>query len=491
MILNQQQLQQQQLQQQQLQQQQLQQNPVRRFLSLTRRASKMKPTRSVATELTAGVSISSLGCDEEEIEEEELEEQESCDWALQDIPNHLSSKQDFVRQMKEGAFQQALETLELTLQVTSQHSMTNLDRTCLFYHRMMVHLELSRENDDQHDMKATSIWKTYLTKIQPKDSSTLPVTTPASLKLFHFFRRKEEWQHALTVAQQLHNTEPVDNETLGTVYFQLGIAATTPHNEAVVYLEHALVHSSFPQKAHAYTALLQTLMGNQEFTKAMDIHQQYLEELPSSSDRSMARLELAECFIANHESKQGLRLLQEGLNESPTSLPLLHAKAEVLLHIGKCNDAIYLYEDMLLLTQESMEQTKILYSLFKLYLRLKLPLQALQYCKQELKLTKKLLGKYHLEVARIYLDRAKLHDGLCDYEEAIRYFNKAIHLETHALNRLQQESLESVDTNAFESYDTQIAELKAGMAETKKLLGKIHYKTGNWTGAVGVTGMSL
>jgi tetratricopeptide (TPR) repeat protein len=105
-------------------------------------------------------------------------------------------------------------------------------------------------------------------------------------------------------------------------------------------------------------------------------------------------------------------------------------------------------------------------------------------------MTKKVLGKNDPEVARIYSDLAHLYNTMCDYPQAISYYTMAVDFMTKALNRLKRECLNSNNEYDLEQYDVQMAELRQSIFETKKLLGKVHYKTGNWSSAVDVTGMN-
>jgi tetratricopeptide (TPR) repeat protein len=459
-----------------------QQNPFKRFL--TNRASMMKQhTRSNATTFTTSSTASSnrvmdAGSQEED-EELQLQQQHA---PTPPVTVALSTRQDLVLELLQaGAYQEALEMTEAAL---PQCPLTQ--RSLLLYYSLMAHLELSTEPNDDHDRQAEQIWK-RLHQVDFTDMVALSLPTASSIKLVDFLCRKEEWKLALRLARD-SSTGEVDTETLGEIHYQVGTSPATPLEDAVECLEQAF--SLMTCKQAAYTALLQALAANQEFTKANHIHNAYLETLVSVEDRSMARLDLAECYITEHRHDAGLQIIQQGLEETSNALPLLHAKAELLFQMGFRKEAIALYDSMLLPTEGSIEQARILCALSKIYLRLKIPDQALQYCKRELKLTKRVVGKNDPEVARIYSDLAHLYDTMCDYPNAISYYTKAVDVMTKALNRLKGLCLHSNNEHDLEQYDAQMAELRQGMYETKKLLGKVHYKTGNWTSAVDVTGMN-
>jgi len=462
------------------QQHQHQQNPIQRFL--TNRAS-MKLARSNATTMsTRSSSVGSFVLEETGVSAEMMTESTPAHGTevviRPDAADCGVSVDAALQHMRRGAYHEALETLEAALQ--QEHPSK---RTLIQYCSLMVHLELSTEVGDHHDAQAELIWKVHMENI---DLTALALP-PATVKLFHFFCKKEEWRQALRLARDI-NGDAIDDEILGEIFYNVGTSTATPHDEAVECLEQAF--ALMKHKHEAYTALLQSLAASHELTRATVIHEKYLQGLTSPAARSTARLELAECLIADCQVEHGLMLIHQGLEECPNCLPLLHAKAEVFLHRGRTREALDLYEHMLIGTEGSLEQTKILYALSKIHLRLKLPMQAIQYSKRELKLTKKLLGKSHVLVARIYSHLGRIYDSTCDYDEAITFYNKALLLETQELNRLKHACLWTSNETQMESYDSQMADVRHVISQTKKLLGKIHYKTGNWKGAFDASGMS-
>lgn len=395
----------------------------------------------------------------------------------------LSTRQDLVLELFQAqSFQEALEMTEAALP-----QCPSTQRPLLLYYSLIAHLELSTEPNDDHGKQVEQIWK-RLHQLDFTDMVALSLPTPSCIKLIDFLCKKKEWKLALSLARDVVSSGEVYTETLGKIFYQVGTSPAILLEDAVESLEQAF--SLLTNKHAAYTALLPALAANQEFAKANHFFHVYLETLESVEDRSMARLDLADCYITENRADAAMQIIQQGLDETSNSLLLLHAKAELLFQMGFRKEAIALYDSMLLPTEGSIEQARILNALSKIYLRLKIPDQAVKYCKRELKMTKKVLGKNDPEVARIYSDLAHLYNTMCDYPQAISYYTMAVDFMTKALNRLKRECLNSNNEYDLEQYDVQMAELRQSIFETKKLLGKVHYKTGNWSSAVDVTGMN-
>jgi tetratricopeptide (TPR) repeat protein len=87
------------------------------------------------------------------------------------------------------------------------------------------------------------------------------------------------------------------------------------------------------------------------------------------------------------------------------------------------------------------------------------------YYKQELQITQEAWGREHLECSRIYHELGRLADEACDYHLALQYLNQALAIEKLHLSQLKGERRHEV------------SRLCKG---TQKLIGRIHFKTGDF-----------
>jgi tetratricopeptide (TPR) repeat protein len=216
-------------------------------------------------------------------------------------------------------------------------------------------------------------------------------------------------------------------------------------------------------------------------------------------------------------------------NDDPSvQLQLLQTKADVLCRLGNLEDSLEAYQKCLLLvdtgssssstsssstTTQSTTQTnnnnsnnssktnpaekaKILYTMGRLCLKLRLLESAISYFDQELEITKAALG-HHLSVSRVLHELARVYDeGLGDYPAALLKYKQALNVECHVLSACQKNMLSCAQCNptthrACAIHSTLQRDCAQQIRETKKCQGRLHFKLGDFEKALASASASM
>jgi tetratricopeptide (TPR) repeat protein len=327
-------------------------------------------------------------------------------------------------------------------------------RTMILWNICKVHLEL---NELQGGAWNAEDAKKCFDKLRPSLATFIP-RDPSPIML-DYFVQEEEW----VAAQRLAELIKVEPPIMARIHYECGIQANSSLSLAdkICCMIKCLACEPLAKRlklaAHAELVQLYSAAGN--IDQALKYHEERLPLLVSKSDLAKAFYEEAELYISLGNSEKAMASIEKGLAVYPKSHFLLEAKADLLYLIGKVEESIALHESILETTTDPLEKTKILYTIGRIYHKIGQSKKAATYYEQELKLTKTLFGKSHLECTRIYHELARLADEACDYPIALDYLKKALVIE----QQCQQQALET---------------------ETKKLMGKIHYKTGDFSRAL-------
>jgi tetratricopeptide (TPR) repeat protein len=169
-------------------------------------------------------------------------------------------------------------------------------------------------------------------------------------------------------------------------------------------------------------------------------------------------------------------------------LKLYQFKADVLCRLGRLGESIEMYETLLQNYIESSHEpadvANLLYILGKLCVRAKLYGKALGYFEQELSMTKSVVGKdnenNHLAISKILHEMARVADlGLMDYPRAVRYYQEALRIESRVYQQCCQQTNAKTNTTS-----TALQDAKYQMGETKRCLGQLHFKMGDFDTAL-------
>ena len=171
-------------------------------------------------------------------------------------------------------------------------------------------------------------------------------------------------------------------------------------------------------------------------------------------------------------------------------LKLYQFKADVLCRLKRLGEGIRQYE---LLLQAYLNSAKhgpadaanVCYILGKLNVRVRRFENAMVCFERELKLTQSVVGKYHLAISKVLHELAKVADeGLMDYERSLQYYKQALQVETSVYKQLQKQQGNNNNNTTIKSL---VQEAKQQIAETKRCLGKVHFKMGDFNAALKAT----
>eukprot|EP00545_Synedropsis_sp_CCMP1620_P002844 CAMPEP_0119004400 /NCGR_PEP_ID=MMETSP1176-20130426/1119_1 /TAXON_ID=265551 /ORGANISM="Synedropsis recta cf, Strain CCMP1620" /LENGTH=479 /DNA_ID=CAMNT_0006956097 /DNA_START=326 /DNA_END=1765 /DNA_ORIENTATION=- len=360
------------------------------------------------------------------------------------------------------ALQQQQEGVLLLEEASSSAMTINISddlRATILWNICKVHLVLNElQADDGHVQNA----KQCFDQLRP----SLPTLTPPdpSPIMLDYFVQQEEWVGAQRLAILINVEPPI----MARIHYECGIQTTTPDStmtlgdkmdcmtkclacggdDGQVMLPKRLKLAAHDELVHLHSAA-----GS--YRQALKHHEARLPLLDKKSDIAKAYFEEAEIQMSLGDQKEAMNSIEKGLTLYPTSRFLLEAKADLLYLTGRIEDSIALHESLLESTTDQLEQTKILYTIGRIYHKTGQATKAISYYHRELELTQQLYGSSHLECTRIYHELARLADEACEYDVALDYLNKALVIE-------QQQH-------------------KPALAkETQKFMGKIHYKTGDF-----------
>lgn len=226
--------------------------------------------------------------------------------------------------------------------------------------------------------------------------------------------------------------------------------------------------------------------------------------------RAHISCQIAELYISDHQLGMALQELESAYdqhdNKSGVSgndccdekndsmhairLQLLQTKADVYLRLGRIDESIEVYQQALQEAKNPAEKAKLFYIMGRLCIRLGRVQDAISCFMDELEITKNELG-FHQSVSVIYHELAKLYDeGLGSHDIGIQMYKKALQIELVVMDELQTaisfcnkcHSIHSIKMcNVHANFH---AQLNGQINETKKCLGRIQFKLGDFDGAL-------
>jgi len=280
--------------------------------------------------------------------------------------------------------------------------------------------------------------------------------------VLEFLVEQKEWEASVRVAESLG----VDTQVLARIYFEQSLGSERP----LELLELALSHR--PQgklRRQVYAALIQAHSAICSYERALELSKEQFPCLESKTDIANAYYHEAEIFVALGRTEEAMATLEKSLALLPKSPSLLQAKADLLYLLGKLEESVKLYETVLSMLKDPLEQTKILYTLGRIYHKTGQALKASTYYQRELQTTQKACGENHLECSRIYHEMARCFDDACDYERAINCCEKALKVERLHLPQ---------------ATGSRRKEVLALIRESKNRIGRIYYKKGDFDSAL-------
>jgi tetratricopeptide (TPR) repeat protein len=331
----------------------------------------------------------------------------------------------------------------------------------ILWNLLKVHLEFNEAKPSKSKEKEV---KRYFDKLRPH-LSTLTPSEPSPLML-DYFVEQEEWEGAVRLA----NLIIVDKAIMARIHYERGIqnsASTASRMDCMTKCLSCRPPQRLKLAAHAELVQLHSAAGN--YLQALKHHEERLALLEDDMDIAKAFFEEGELYVSLGHTEKAMCSIDKGLELYPKSLTLLEAKADLHCLLGQIDESIELHGEILKQTVDPSEQTKILYAMGRICHKSGLGEKAAVYYTRELEITQETWGKEHLECSRIYHELSRLSDEVCEYESALQYLNEALLIEKLHLSRLKGERRR---------------ELHCLIKGTQKLIGKIHFKTGDFHGAL-------
>lgn len=357
----------------------------------------------------------------------------------------------------------------------------------------------------------------FLSQLQPV-SDTSTYLQPSSL-LVELLMQHSFWTLALEISNQLPSIGPLKLARLhleialqneGTLDRQSVGDSTMRHLSECHQL---LLSCAKDVEKNAYLDLWQELAqaysmrGEEEL--ALGCIQSRLQYLTAPKEVALAHYEQAlhvyvpigQYGMALTETEQAIAFLQNKnlMGDSPLSdgehkeetdeeeilllLKLYQFKADLLCRLGRLNESIDNYEILLQAYVKSAnhgpaDAANICYILGKLSVRAKRYEQAFAYFDQELQLTRTVVGYNHLAVSKILHEMARIADSkLMDYERSLCYYEEALQIESEVFSYYSKAQQSNGNKSLLQDVRHQIS-------ETKKCIGKLHFKMGDFDTAV-------
>ena len=331
----------------------------------------------------------------------------------------------------------------------------------IFSSLLTVYLEVNHTSPSaSHELDARHCFD----QLRPYLSTWTP-TYPSPLVL-EYFIEQGEWEGAVRLA----NLIIVDKAVMARIYYERGVQPSTTSNLHIECMKKCLACDP-PQrlKLAAHAELVHLYSMSENFAEALAHHEQRLQFLKNDLDIAKAFFEEGELHLSLGDPSNAMHSVEKGLALCPDSLTLLEAKADLCFLLGRTEESILLHEAILERTNDPTERSKILYTMGRICQKSGMDEKAVAYFKQELAITQKALGKNHLECSHIYHELATIADERCEYNLALQYLERALAIEKLHLSQLKGDRRREVSM------------LCRG---TQKLIGKIHFKTGNFDRAL-------
>ena len=362
--------------------------------------------------------------------------------------------------------------------------------------------------------------KRYLDRIKPYAVKPNWLGQPTN-ELKEFLCQHEAWELAIMVSDQmimLHKgkEEPdyKQHKQLASMHYQVACQKLDAQKQKDA-LQHLQATVSCMQKVPAdirdtrlYLQVLDLLAteyeSQQEYESALET---YKEEIIHTPTCNLPRLhcQVAQVYIEMGQLNRALENidLAKQIGNTYTSssqggirCQVLRTKGDIYLRLGRVDESLECYQQALDETDGTpAEKAKLLYNLGRLCIKLNRIRSAITYFTRELEITKQELGQNHFSVSRVLHQLAKLYDtGLGEHKLALMKYNKALNVELAVLHDCHRQVTQCLHCNHethrmctrhaifHRTVSTQIR-------ETKKCLGRIHYKLGDFERAMKISFM--
>lgn len=220
-----------------------------------------------------------------------------------------------------------------------------------------------------------------------------------------------------------------------------------------------------------------------------------LEELESTYDQRRKISDAGDDSGNNNKSNNDNDNNHRSSTACAIRFQLLQLQGEVYCRRGRMKESMQMFHQACKEAQNPADKANVLYSMGRLCIRMGRTCDAIACFMDELQITKCELGAHHLSVSAIYHDLAKLFDeGLGLHNMAIQKYSKALDIELAVMDDIRSTiaSCNNCDAGSHQICDAHTsihAQVQGLIWETKKRMGRIHFKLGDFDGAM-KTGLS-
>jgi tetratricopeptide (TPR) repeat protein len=480
-------------------------------------------------------------------QEEEEEEYQEAQRRLQRQADDLA---------KGGELEACIAIWEKSLALAETHQDTLTTKTELYCTLVTTHMQIVAGCGDGGDGETTTLSNTttddlerrasfhkqaakrYVHRIKPAlvRSSWIQPTK----ELMQLFMDAQAWELAILVADRLNkDTTTISSSSSGTsttlavvsilqlatLHFQVASQKLNSHRQGEA-LQHLQTTCKYLQQdptadMDLYLQVLQLLAVEYTTQGQYELALEALQEQLRMTKNNKSLQPKLHCQIATEiyipqgqldlaliELQSATELGRESNDDPSVKLQLLQTKADVLCKLGKLEPALKAYQKCLVLVDQTnqtnnqsastktnpAEKAKILYTMGRICMKLRLLESAIAYFDQELEITKAALG-YHLSVSRVLHELARVHDeGFRDYPMALLNIKQALKVECHVLSACQKNMLTCAVCNptthrACAMHSTLQRDCTQQIRETKKCQGRLYFKLGDFEKALASASM--
>mmetsp|Transcript_14436 Transcript_14436/g.22549 ORF Transcript_14436/g.22549 Transcript_14436/m.22549 type:complete len:531 (+) Transcript_14436:132-1724(+) len=480
-----------------------------------RRKRSSRTIRTVASSTSASQSLASYPC--QKLTHSSLHDSSSSlrlNSLLVSSDNNQSSKEEAKKlvelgeqEIKEGRNDEALDCWLQALGLSHSAESREYHQRAL-WNLTILQLKLAvtspEKSDDETQHRKNA--QTYLFRLVGEDPipdewlEEIVEDKTTSRNVLDLLMELKQWSPALLLAEKLEQD---------TQQIRYEMATTTEHLEQCRSSEKE--HGELDRQV--LNSLAKAYLEQGELDIALERSSELVNVLSSGSlsdvtagEISKAYAQHAQIFLSLGQTEVAWESLEDGVrlssnlesgedssssvkqNEEDIQTSVHQAKAELLLRNGRVTECLQVYNELLVHLRTtkgpvSPDVAKTLYGMGRICVKAHWYQEAVSYFAHELQVTKLLYGKHDNEVARILHELARIYDEeLGEYERGLRFYKKALKIETVVLENCREEhvAIQASGGKLTAKHTKRLRECQNQIGETQKLIGRIHYKSGNF-----------
>jgi len=272
--------------------------------------------------------------------------------------------------------------------------------------------------------------------------------------------------------------------------------------DMTMYLEALHLLATEYQQQGKHNLALKTYQQEQSYAsqeKAAQISSHIAEIYIADGQLDMALEELESAYSQHDKSRNANddSNCEKSVTKHAIRAQLLQLKGDVYYHLGRREESLQVYQQAFQEAQNPAERAKLLYTTGKLCSRMGRTRDAISCFMHELEITQNELGAHHLSVSVIYHQLAKLYDeGLGWHKMALKKYKNALEIELAVMDDIHSTVASCSECDAAyvhrmcDEHANIFSQVQGQISETKKCMGRMHFKLGDFDGAMktGLTG---